>query len=351
MELLHQATVAPSPAACRSPLYIFKVSLPSLPVIRTQFARTSHKQALRLATSFTISGLGRLGSKTKTLQVHVKTLRLLNRSHFLLLPPGKFFLLAPSPPRIPLSFSVELTLSTSCTRSDLPLSRQSSTLAHFDSLPFHDFVILANGSAPIPFGKRGSGVLANCSLCSAAATLPFLASPGVQTFLIKPAPFRKYSAGLGSTNASAISLPFFSQALALLLLYFPSPPHSFYFTLWHIWKELSILFSFFSIRLQWTPEHLFLPANGTARELDEVRCSSNQQSLASLFSCTHSSLLSDWRRAASLKLFFNIQVPLAYNEEFVIPRHTRCAITSLVIVVFTQSFSRNEGMAEDHGPG
>ena len=69
---------------------------------------------------------------------------------------------------------MESTLSSSCSRSDPLLSR------HLDSLPPHDLVLWTDGS--FPFGKGGSGVLANCSLCGTEATLSFSAGPVCSSF-------------------------------------------------------------------------------------------------------------------------------------------------------------------------
>ena len=109
---------------------------------------------------------------------------------------------------------MESTLSSPCSRSDLPF-------AHFDFPPSHDLVLWTDGSVPFPFGKGGSGVLANCSLCGTEATLSFSAGPVVQVSLLKPAPFRKLFAGFGRTYKSAISL-LFSFYLTFAL---SSPPY------------------------------------------------------------------------------------------------------------------------------
>ena len=79
-------------------------------------------------------------------------------------------------------FTMESTFSSSCSRSDHPLTRQGVTLAHLDSLPRRDLVLWTDGSVPFPFGKGGSGVLANCSLCGTDATLSFLAGPVSSSF-------------------------------------------------------------------------------------------------------------------------------------------------------------------------
>ena len=86
------------------------------------------------------------------------------------------------PPWNLLSFSVESTLSSPRYHSDPPLTRQGAALAHLDSLPPHDLVLWTDGSVPFPFGKAGSGVLANCSLCGAEATLSFSACPVCSSF-------------------------------------------------------------------------------------------------------------------------------------------------------------------------
>ena len=78
------------------------------------------------------------------------------------------------------SFTVESILSSPCSRSDPPHSRQGAVLAHLDSLPLHDLVLWIDGS--VPFGKGGSGVLANCSLCGTEASLSFSAGPVCSSF-------------------------------------------------------------------------------------------------------------------------------------------------------------------------
>ena len=85
-----------------------------------------------------------------------------------------------------------------------------------------------------------------------------------QVFSLKPAPFCKLFAVLGSTTKSAISL-LFSSYLTLAL---SSPPCS----LLHLSFYLNLckkLFSLFSssIRLQWVPGHSFLPDNDAADKL------------------------------------------------------------------------------------
>ena len=72
------------------------------------------------------------------------------------------------------------TLTSTC--SDPSLFRQGAAVAHLDSFPPHNLVLRTDGSVPFPFGKGGSGVLANCFLCGTEATLSFSAGPICSSF-------------------------------------------------------------------------------------------------------------------------------------------------------------------------
>ena len=143
----------------------------------------SHERALRLPTSFPISGLARLGVKPRLCR---SSWRAFASTHPLMLPStcSREALVAcpPCPPWNLPSFTVESTLSSPCSRSDPPHSRQGAALAHLDSLPPHDLVLWTDGSVPFPFSKGGSGVLANCSLCGTEAILSFSAGPVCSSF-------------------------------------------------------------------------------------------------------------------------------------------------------------------------
>ena len=204
-------------------LLLSEASLPPLRVTLTHFTLFSYERALRLPTSFPISVLARLGVKPRLCR---SSWRAFASTHPLMLPStcSREALLACqpcSPWNLP-SFTVESTLSTPCSRSDPPHSRQGAALAHLDSLPPHDLVLWTDGSVPFLFGKGGSGVLANCSLSVALRPLvPFRQAQYAQVFPLKPAPFCTLFVGLGSTNKSAISLLLLSDYRSVLSSIFP----------------------------------------------------------------------------------------------------------------------------------
>ena len=184
LERLHQATSrAITSCLSSSPisLLLTEVSLPPLQVTLIHFTLFSYERALCLSTSFPISGLARLGVKPRLCR---SSWRALASTHPLMLPSTcsreAFLACPPFPPWNLPSFTIESTLSSPCSRSDH--SRQGAALAYLDSLPSHDLVLWTDGSVPFPFGKGGSGVLANCSLCGTEATFSFSAGPVCSSF-------------------------------------------------------------------------------------------------------------------------------------------------------------------------
>ena len=230
------------------------------------------------------------------------------------------------------SFTVESTLTTPCSRSDPPLSRHGAALAHLDSLPPNKLVLWTVGFVCFPFGKGGSGILANCSLCGTEATFSFLAGPVCSSFFTEAYAIlnalcwsRQHQQGC---HFSSLLLLSDSRSVLATL----SSPPSFLLsqTLWQIWQELSSLSC--SIRPQWVSGHLLLRGNDATSELARrgvllapyaIPCS-----LSPLISCIHSHLFSDWRHTVSSK-FFDTQVPSISTEEFVLPCHARCVLSHL----------------------
>ena len=177
------------------PLLFSEASLTPLQVTLINYAQSSYERALRLPTFFSISDLARLGVKPRLCRscsrgfASTRPLMLPSTSREALSPClpslsslesaflhcGVHRFLFMLPPRFP-----SLTVSSSCSRSDHPLSRRGAALAHLDSLPPHDLVLWTDGSFPI--GKGGSGVLANCSVCGTEATLSFSAGSVCYSF-------------------------------------------------------------------------------------------------------------------------------------------------------------------------
>ena len=200
------------------------------------------------------------------------------------------------------------------------------------SPPPNDLVLLTDGS--FPFGKDGSGVLANCSLCGTEASLSFSAGPICSNFSAEAcAILHALCWSWQHQQVCHFSSPLLLSESRSVLTTLSSPP-SFLLsqTLWQIWQELSSLSSC-SIRLQWVPGHSFLPGKDTADELTRrgalLAPSAIPCSLSPLICRIHSRLMSDWRRTVSSK-FFDTQVSSISTEELVLPRHARCVLSRLL---------------------
>ena len=130
---------------------------------------------------------------------------------------------------------MESTLPTPCSRSDPP-----SLWPRCGSLLPHDLVLWTDSS--FPFGKGGSGVLANCSLCGTEATLSFSAGPVCLSFSAEACAILHALCWSRQYQQSAISLLHLSAYLKLcgrsgrncllsppvLLGYYGSPDTRFY---------------------------------------------------------------------------------------------------------------------------
>ena len=134
---------------------------------------------------------------------------------------------------------------------------------------------------------------------------PFQQTQYAQVSPMKPAPFYKLFAGLGSTNKSATSLLLSLSSSASFFL-----PKS-------LWQELSSLF----YQTTMGPQTLISPREELARRGALLASSAIP---CSLISRIHSSFFSDWRRTVS---FFDPQVPSISTEKLVFPRHACCVLS------------------------
>ena len=213
--------VAPSPAASRPSLshFLSEASLPPLLVTLTHFTLLSYERALRLPTSFPISGLARLGVKPRLCR---SSWRAFASIHPLMLPStSRDALLACPPWNLP-SFTVESTLSTPCSCSDPPLTRQGVALAHLDSLPLMIWCFGQTALLLFLLVRVAPAFLPTALSVALRPLFPFRHAQYAQVFPLKPTPFCTPFAGLGSTNKSAISV-LFSYYLTLVLFSLPCP--------------------------------------------------------------------------------------------------------------------------------
>ena len=199
------------------PLLLSEASLPPPRVTLTHFTLSSYKQgALRLPTFFPISGLARLGVIPRLCR---SSWRAFASTHPLMLPSTcsrEALLACPpcSPWNLP-SFTVESTLSSPCSRSDLPHSRQGAALAHLDSLP--PLMIWYSGQTALflfLLAKAASEFLPTALTVAPRPLFPSQQVQYAQVYLLKPAPFCTLFAGLGNTSKSAF-------------LFSPPPPQTF----------------------------------------------------------------------------------------------------------------------------
>ena len=224
LERLHRAASRAFTGCLSSspiPLLLTGASLPPLQVTLTHFTLSFYERALRLPTSFPISGLARLGAKPRLCR---SSWRAFASTHPLMLPStcSREALVAcpPCPPWNLLSFTVESTLSTPCSRSDPPHSRQGAALAHLDSLPLMIWCFGQTALFLFLLARAAPAFLPTALSVAFRPLFPFRQARYAQVSLLKPAPSCTLFAGLGSTIKSAIFF-LFSYYLTLVL---SSPP-------------------------------------------------------------------------------------------------------------------------------
>ena len=225
LERLHRAASRAITGCLSSspiPLLLTEASLPPLRVTLTHFTLFSHERALRLPTSFPISGLARLGVKPRLCRSSWSALA---STHPLMLPStcSREALVACSPVLLGICL---------CSRSSppfplhayalIPLTlakmRLSPTLTLFLLMIWYSgqtalFLFLLARAAP--------AFLPTALSVALRPLFPFRQAQFVPVFPLKPAPFCTLFAGLGNTIKSAIFLLFFS----CLTLVLSSPPY------------------------------------------------------------------------------------------------------------------------------
>ena len=206
LERLHRAASRAITGCLSSspiPLLLSEVSLPPLRVTLTHFTLSSYEQALRLPTSFSISGLARPGVKPRLCRF---SSRAFAPTHPLMLPctyPREAFLAYPPfPPWNPPFFTVESTLSSLCSCSDPPLSRKVRLPLTLTPSPLMIWCFGQTALFPFLLAKAALAYLPTALSVVPRPLFPFQQAQYAQASLLKPAPFSTLFAGLGSTNKS-----------------------------------------------------------------------------------------------------------------------------------------------------
>ena len=188
------------------PLLLSETSLLPLRVTLTHFTLSLYERALRLPTSFPISGLTRLGVTPRLCR---SSWRAFASTHPLMLPSTCFreALLAcpPCPPWNLLSFIVEFTLSSPCSHSDPPVAKVRLSL----TLILYPLMIWYSGQTALflfLLAKAAPAFLPTALSVELRPLFPFQQAHSAQVFRLKPAPFCKLFTDLSSSNKSTTSL-------------------------------------------------------------------------------------------------------------------------------------------------
>ena len=188
-------------------------------------------------------------------------------------------------------------------------------------------MLWTGGSVAFVFGKGGSGVLANCSLCGTEATLFFSAGPGCSRFSAEACAILQ--ALCWSRQHQQVCHFFFLFYLTLAL----SSPSC---TLFHLSFYLKLCGRSGRNCLLSPPVlsgYKGSPGTRFSRETMQLMSWPDGKRYLHLLqylvvSRFHSPYFSDWRRTVSSK-FFDTQVPSISTEKLVLPRHARCVLPRL----------------------
>ena len=203
------------------PLLLSKASLPTLRVTLIHFTHLFYERALRLPTSFPISGLARLGVKPRLCRSSWRALRPLTRSCFLLLLLGRLLLHA-----LPFLFEIcllSLWIPPFLLHAPAPISFSLAKVQLSLILTLFPLIIWYSGQTALflfLLERAAPAFLPTAVSVALRLLFPFQQAQFVPVFPLKPALFCTLFAGLGNTNKSAIFL-LFSSCLTLVL---SSPP-------------------------------------------------------------------------------------------------------------------------------
>ena len=224
------------------PLLFSEASVPPLRVTLTHFTISSYERALRLPTSFPISGLARLRVKPRLCRSSWRAFASTHRSCFILLFLERLFLLVLPfllgicicslwSPSFPLHASAMILFYLAKVRLSLTLTLSLLTIWCFGLTALFHFLLEKAAPAYLP-----------TALSVASRPLfPFQQAQYAQVFPLKPAQFCTLFAGLGSTNKPAISLLCLSDSRSVLTTLSSPPSFLLSQSLWQIWQELSSL--------------------------------------------------------------------------------------------------------------
>ena len=335
LERLHQAASRAITGCLSSspiPLFLSETALPPLRVTLTHFTLLPYERALRLPTSFPISGLAKLEEKPRLCR---SSWRAFASTHPLMLPStcSREVLACP---RFLLGICLRSSWSSLYPLHALALIPLTLAKVQLSlTLRFSPLMIWYSGQTALflfLLSRAASAFLPTALSVALRPLFPFQQAQSVSVFPLKAAPFcTLYWSRQHHQVCHFSSLLLLSDSRSVLATLSSRPPFLLSQTLWQIWQELSF-FSSCSIRLQWVPGHLFLPGNDTADGLARrgalLAPSTIPCSLSPLISRIHSRLISDWRRTVSSK-FFDTQVSSISIEELVLPRHARCVLSRL----------------------
>ena len=222
---------------------------------------------------------------------------------------------------------MESTLSTPCSRSDLPLSLAKVWLSPI--LTLSPLMIWYSGQAALPYLPTALSV-------ALRPLFHFRQAQYAPVFSLRPVPFCTLFAGLGSTNKSAISLLF-----CYLTLVLSSPPCPFLHLFFYLklcgrsgrncLLSLPVLSGY-----NGSPSTCFSWVNDTADDLARRGAllvpSAIPRHLSPHISRIHSCLLSDWRRTV-LSKFLTHRFPQS-------PPRNLCSV--VMFAVFSLVFTATE---------